>query len=401
MNYVKGRIFEILLSVSLLTDNFKPFLILREFGTKPFVLVLLVGLFLNVKTYSTSFIRLGLFILLFFILILIRDVYRIDFEYLKQYLLIFTICSIVYAYSIANYSIDFYRVLQLAVILHIIILIFEYLFAFLPFRSELNFVEYEGGKLHGYFSEPSWSSFFISIAPFLFQKNKYFFVFTYIFALVNYITVDSGTGIAVLVIGTLILILRQINFNLSAILKIKTFFILSIIVLIGYLIFPFLANRFSTEYNESNATRILIPLTFIDINYFHKFFWGVGIGKMGLILKNDYSTALINLSEFNDFLNDNSKGRFNSFNLYLRTIYEFGLFYIFILLFFMNRFFKCKIRPIVNYASRYNFLFIPLIISTMSNDSYNNPYLIMFLIMIGKEYVKRKLQTNSIFSYAN
>ena len=105
--------------------------------------------------------------------------------------------------------------------------------------------------------------------------------------------VNSGTGILSLILSSTLFLYRFLKSGKKKTLRL----IMITIIVIPITILIINSNRFSISYNESNATRLLIPYNLVYSGT-ENYFLGIGInGQLQYLIENNYS-ELSFLSEF-------------------------------------------------------------------------------------------------------
>jgi hypothetical protein len=207
--------------------------------------------------------------------------------------------------------------------------------------------------------------------PLIFINN--FFRFSISFIIVSYFIIsftDSGTGLFTVLLSITFFILKSIKKNFA---KINWIYLLSFGLGVLFILLIIFSNRFSVDYSESNAIRLLTPFYLLKSG-FQNFCFGVGIGgQLNFLSKNSF-TELSILSEFSNAEMGNTESRFNSFNLFIRIWSSFGLLSLPIFIFFGKAFYwSLSQNKYIVIISLY------ALISAFSNDSFNNPFLVLLI----------------------
>lgn len=375
----------LLIGIALSSDNWSFLLFLREFGTKPVMLILYLYL-LAILVFEKKIIinKKGTLFSLIFILLIFFSIKLNGLIILNQ--------SVLFISSILIIS-CFNRNLILNPKLIVYSLLFTHVFFFIGdvfidinfFRDQLTFVDNINPKPRGLFSEHSYASMVLAISPFFINKKFILFkIAIHILVLYTIIfTLDSGTGL----ITYLCALFVNIIFNYKFHLKYGIFTFLPFLLITCLTLVLLIQTRLNINYNESNATRLLIPYFLIG-SFTDNFYLGVGIGGQLNYLKLFAYGELIQLTEFQNSLYDKNINRFNSFNLYVRLISSFGLIGVFVslkLLNFINSGFK-----LIQKNMELSMLSVLALISSLSNDSFNNPYLIIVIILVSINSQKEK-----------
>lgn len=362
----------ILLGISLISDNWTFGLPLREFGTKPLLMFLSFFSLISIKKHKLKLSNLETTLILSFIFFsTLYSIYLNGSTSLKQiFLFVFVILFVFFQNKI---FIDEKILVITFLLLHLIFFTFDFLIDINLLRSFLTFTINANPKPRGLFSEHSWSSMILGILPLIFVKKRFFFIFTLLaISYVIIFQIDSGTGLISILFSLCIFIFDLIK---NKFLKVNSFYTLIILIISFLILFLFFSERFSIDYNESNATRLLVPFYLIKSG-FNNFFFGVGInGQFDYLSKNSFS-ELSFLSEFMNAENGNTEVRFNSFNLFIRLWSSFGI------LSFILFYYILKVMFWALFQNKYILIILLCaLVSTFSNDSFNNPYLILLITL--------------------
>lgn len=356
----------------MITDHWGPGISLRELGTKPFLFILF--LFILVKfifgNRTISFNKNYFTILIILIVLCVHSVGMNGTIAINQSILLIFVFAVLSVNQIGNINPS--RVINVFLIGHLFFLSLDLVFDLSYFRNIITEVINLNPNARGLFTEHSWSAMIVGALPlyYLNKPSKFYAVFLFS-SLYVIILVNSGTGIASLLLSAFLFLYGFMNKG-----KLKFFrILLAIFVGISIIALTFNSNRFSIDYNESNATRLLIPF-YLAPSGLENYCLGVGInGQLQYLIENNYS-GLSFLNEFENAAKGLVSHRFNSFNLYIRLWSSFGI---------LGLLFSIGIIQIVmkNLFSKDNqivILSLITLISTLSNDSFNNVFLILLII---------------------
>ncbi len=371
-NYTKKPLilFSIIIGIFLTTDNWTFGLPLRELGTKPVLLFLTIFSIVPLNKFSVKLSNnFRFFALLLISIISAYSVLLNGSSSLKQVaLLLFVFLSL---FFINKPFLHEKSIVVTLLIVHICFFLIDIFGELNAFRSLLTYTINDNPKPRGLFSEHSWASMILGAIPLIFINN--FFRFSISFIIVSYFIIsftDSGTGLFTVLLSITFFILKSIKKNFA---KINWIYLLSFGLGVLFILLIIFSNRFSVDYSESNAIRLLTPFYLLKSG-FQNFCFGVGIGgQLNFLSKNSF-TELSILSEFSNAEMGNTESRFNSFNLFIRIWSSFGLLSLPIFIFFGKAFYwSLSQNKYIVIISLY------ALISAFSNDSFNNPFLVLLI----------------------
>lgn len=374
INNSKFTLVNLCLGISMVTDHWGIGRSLRELGTKPLLLIFVIFLianFLLIKkkiTFNKNYLK----ILIISLVLCLSSVYMNGAYAINQSILLLFVISTLSLEQENN--INPKRIMEVFLIGHIFFLSSDFIFDISNFRNNvIGLIKFSSNE-RGLFSEHSWSAMIIGALPiyYLGKPLKFYFIFLtalfYVIFLVN-----SGTGILALFLSGFLFFYRFLKSGKKMSLRL----IMIITIVITTVTLTINSNRFSISYNESNATRLLIPYNLI-YSGLENYFLGVGInGQLQYLIENSYS-ELSFLSEFQNNVIGNANNRFNSFSLYLRLWSSFGILGMLI----SYRILLMIHKNLFNPDNLIVLLSVLALISTLSNDSFNNVYLILLILAI-------------------
>ena len=359
----------LLISIFLLSDNWKIGATLREFGTKPVLGILTVILlieFIQKKTLNVKVRNLLILGSIFFVTLfwLISD----NFISLNQSIL-FLLSSAVVLFGLGQ-KINIHQIVKRLFVLHLSIFTIDIFFDISFLNDLISDVHNSNPKPRGLYTEHSWGCLVLGLSPLAFQEKRiiFYFLFAYTF-FINALYLVSGTGILSSLICGFLYLSQTKDFNSISFRRlIIPIFLISAILFFGF------SNRFDPNYNESNATRLLIPFYLLSSGLEN---YGLGIGLNGQVnfLVENYYSLLSFLSEFRNVAYNTNNNRFNSFNLYVRLWSSFGIFGLLISVLILKKLIKLILKS--NWSIRA--LAAIALLSSLSNDSFNNSFLILIL----------------------
>lgn len=360
-----------LISFSLLSDNWKIGATLREFGTKPvlgILTVLLLIQFIQLKSLKAK-VR-NLFVLGLIFLLILFWLYSDNFISLNQSILLL-LSSTIILFGIGQ-EINIHQIVKRLFVFHLSIFTIDIFFDISFLNDLISDVNNTNPKPRGLYTEHSWGCLILGLCPLAFQEKRiiFYILFAYTF-FVNALYIVSGTGIlSSLICGFLYLSQTKDLNSISFRRLIIPIFLIFTIIIFGF------SNRFDPTYNESNATRLLIPFYLLSSGLEN---YGLGIGLNGQVdfLVENYYSSLSFLSEFRNVAYNTNNNRFNSFNLYVRLWSSFGIFGLFLSVLILRKLIKLILKN--NWSIRA--LAAIALLSSLSNDSFNNSFLILILAL--------------------
>lgn len=377
--------FSIIIGIFLTTDNWTFGLPLRELGTKPVLLFLTIFSIAPLNKYSVKLSNNFKF--LAFLLILIISTYSVFLNgssSLKQVSLLFFVFSSLFFLN-KPFLHEKSIVLALLVV-HSFFFVIDIFGELNSFRSLITYTINNNPKPRGLFSEHSWASMILGAIPLIFLNN--IFKFSISFFLVSWIIIsftDSGTGLFTVLLSATFFIIIRIK---ESLVKLNwTYLILFGLGLFFLFIITF-SNRFSVDYSESNAIRLLTPFYLLKSG-FQNFCFGVGIGgQLNYLSMNSFSELSI-LSEFSNAELGNTESRFNSFNLFIRIWSSFGLLSFPIFMFLGKAFYwSLTQNKYIVIISLY------ALVSAFSNDSFNNSFIVLLICFYLQSFYLGKNKKN-------